>query len=189
MAKRELPSPEVLRQLLRYEPETGKLFWKERAPEHYPCGFGRYTAARSSLTFNIKHANREAGCLDESNGYLRLSILGSKTYAHRAIWAIETECWPDYDIDHINGCRTDNRLANLRAVDRHENTKNQRLRSTNTSGRMGVKKIQKTGRWRSGIMVDGVSHHIGVYATFDEASEARTVAEREFGFHENHGRQ
>lgn len=27
MAKRQLPSPEVLRQLLRYEPETGKLFW------------------------------------------------------------------------------------------------------------------------------------------------------------------
>ena len=28
MAKHQLPSPEVLRQLLRYEPETGKLFWK-----------------------------------------------------------------------------------------------------------------------------------------------------------------
>jgi len=33
MAAKALPSPEVLRQLLRYEPDTGKLFWRERCED------------------------------------------------------------------------------------------------------------------------------------------------------------
>ena len=37
MAVKALPSPEVLRQLLRYEPETGKLFWKERSALFFKC--------------------------------------------------------------------------------------------------------------------------------------------------------
>lgn len=30
MAKHPIPTPEILRQLLDYRPETGKLFWRER---------------------------------------------------------------------------------------------------------------------------------------------------------------
>ena len=35
MAPKALPSPEVLRQLLCYEPDTGKLFWKERSRDMF----------------------------------------------------------------------------------------------------------------------------------------------------------
>lgn len=40
-AKQNTPSPDVLRQLLRYEPETGKLWWKERGAEWFSSSTGR----------------------------------------------------------------------------------------------------------------------------------------------------
>jgi len=38
MADRADITPELLRQLLRYEPETGKLFWKARTPDMFQDG-------------------------------------------------------------------------------------------------------------------------------------------------------
>jgi hypothetical protein len=49
-------------------------------------------------------------------GYLRVWIDGYTFPAHRLIWLHVHACWPTYWIDHINGVRDDNRLANLRDV-------------------------------------------------------------------------
>ena len=38
MANKPLPTPEVLRQLLTYDPETGKLFWAQRGAEWFTDG-------------------------------------------------------------------------------------------------------------------------------------------------------
>ena len=46
----------------------------------------------------------------------------------------------DLTVDHINQDRSDNRRANLRIVDRRIQGTNQRIRTTNTSGIVGVSK-------------------------------------------------
>lgn len=59
-----------------------------------------------------------------SNGYLQCTLFRKRFYIHRLVY----EAWigniPNgYDIDHINGIKTDNRVSNLRAVPRSENLK------------------------------------------------------------------
>mgnify|MGYP001222984437 CR=1 FL=1 len=189
MAELQLPSPEALRQLLRYEPETGKLFWRERGPETFMEGEGRYTAVRMAKIWNSKLARREAiSCIDKGLGYRKGSLNGRKVYAHRVIWALHTGHWPLEDIDHINGDRADNRWGNLRAVPHSVNARNTRIRCTNTSGMMGVARYGRHGRWRALIMVDGRTKHIGCFDTYEQACAARKDAEARLGFHPNHGR-
>ena len=40
---------------------------------------------------------------------------------HRAVFAFCHGRWPTQQIDHINGCKTDNRIENLREVNNQEN--------------------------------------------------------------------
>lgn len=117
MASKPLPSPEVLRQLLRYEPDTGKLFWLHRAADLFPSK----SAAKS---WNARFAGAEALATDNGQGYLAGRINGRPLKAHRVVWAISYGEWPIGEIDHINGNPGDNRIANLRAVGRTENTRN-----------------------------------------------------------------
>ena len=187
MAKKPLPSPEVLRQLLRYEPETGKLFWRERGAEFFNDS-GKITAETRSLQWNSRYAGTEAFKIKKENEYLRGQVFKVDMYAHRVIWALTYNEWPDGDIDHINGNRTDNRINNLRDVSRSENLKNQKRGSRNTSGAIGVSWCRMRGLWRARLFVDGREIEVGVFADFDAAVAARQLANKQYGFHKNHGR-
>lgn len=176
MATQPLPSPEELRQLLRYEPEIGKLFWKERGPHQIPC-------PRLRNAWNSRCAGKMAGGSTKYSKYDRLGIHGVMYPYHRVVWAIFHGEWPNKDIDHINGVRNDNRIANLRQVSRKENLRNQVINPRNTSGAVGVRLCEFTGRWHARI----TNKHIGRYDTFEEAVTARKAAEKAMGFHPNHG--
>jgi hypothetical protein len=165
---------ELLPTLLRYEPETGKLFWLER---------------ESPPQWNAKCANKEAFIYVNTVGYHQGAIFGRGYLAHRVIWALVHGEWPTGEIDHINGNRADNRLINLRSVSHKQNSHNQKLRNTNTSGVCGVSWVQRDARWYASIHHDGKSKSLGQYKDFNDAVAARKAAEIEFGYHPNHGRQ
>ena len=186
MAKRQLPSPEDLRQLLRYEPETGKLFWKEREPRFCVTSDPRgpeWVAKR----WNKRLSGKEA-LTAKNNGYRVGPILGRMVPAHRVAWALHCGEWPTGQIDHINGIRDDNRIANLRDVSAAENGRNQKAPHDNTSGVIGVGWDQARGKWKASINTRGRTHHLGRFNDFESAVKARTEAERRYGFHPNHGR-
>lgn len=178
MADRQLPSPEVLRQLLRYEPETGKLFWKERGREWFSSdgGFKKW---------NTRYAGMEA-FTSPSHGYRAGSVFHHTQRAHRVIWSIVHGDLGDLTVDHINGNRSDNRIVNLRLVSHRENTKNCPLKSNSNAGHFGVRKNRR--RWIARITADGREVHLGSFKTFGDAVRARRQAEATYGFHENHGR-
>lgn len=85
-------------------------------------------------------------------------------------------------IDHINKCKTDNRLCNLRVVAPKDNLKNLPLKSNNTTGYTGVSYAYKEGRYRAYITVNKKRIELGTYATAEEAARARYAAEEKFGF-------
>jgi hypothetical protein len=158
MAKSVRLDPHHLRELLEYNPETGNLYWKPRSRE-------RFASERSFGQFNTLFAGKEALSCDGGNGYLTGLVEQTKQRAHRVAWAIYYGEWPD-QIDHINHDRSDNRIANLRAVTKTENARNQRLRKDNTTGRTGVNWHGPTSKWRAAGRVNGRATHLGLFETF-----------------------
>lgn len=168
-------SATTLRKILRYDPETGKLFWRERddCPKQW----------------NTRYASKEAFTADTSHGYKHGKINGKVFRAHRVIWALAHGKWPEQAIDHINGVRNDNRIENLRIVSASENMKNMRLPRDNSSGIIGVRWCKRSNKWLAAIRSNGSYKHLGYFIDIADAISARKTAEQQFRFHENHGRK
>jgi hypothetical protein len=174
-------SPIELADLIRYDPETGDLYWKPRRPEHFSNP--AWGQARSAA-WSARYAGRQALTDISKDGYRRGIVRGVYLQAHRVCWAIHNGEWPSEDIDHINGVRTDNRAANLRVVSRAENARNQKTRSTNTSGCMGVSWSKRHSKWIAYLR----RRYLGLFECVEDARAARKRAEAIEGFHPNHGR-
>ena len=174
-------NPALLSRLLRYDRESGFLFWRERPLE-------MFKDIRSFRSWNSMFAGKPALHTLGNHGYRRGKIYGVELLAHRAAWAVMNGAWPDGEIDHIDGNRLNNRADNLRDVSRVQNGQNLRRSSRNTSGRSGVSFNKLQGKWVAYIQVNGVFKYLGTHKTKDEAIVARRAAEIDAGFHANHGR-
>lgn len=172
---------DVLRKLLSYNPETGVLTWRERPREFFSDDHGHYS-------WNKRFAQKRAGSIN-GNGYDQVQILGKNYTSHRVAWAIFYGSWPKGQIDHINRDRLDNRIKNLRDVTHAENMKNKKIRSDNLSGVTGVTFNDRNKKWRAVIRSSKCSRHLGYFTDINDAIAARKAAEKEYGFHQNHGRQ
>lgn len=156
---------ERLRELLRYNPETGVFTWRVK----------RGIALAGSIAGN---KNR--------NGYVNIYVDNRPYRAHRLAWLYVYGSFPKQDIDHINGVRHDNRIANLRDVSTSHNMMNQRrARTDNKLGLLGVHvrtperphhKISKP--YRAMIYVAGKRVNVGSFATAEEAHAAYLEAKR-----------
>lgn len=173
-----------LQKLLSYDAQTGDLIWRHRPRKMFSEGYNG--GETSWKTWNSRYAGRLASNVG-SGGYVRVNIMGKRYLAHRLIWMMVHGEWPQ-EVDHINGNRTDNRLCNLRAVDRQENMRNVARRSDNSSGFTGVSYAKRENRYLAYITIDKVMRVIGRFNTIEEAVAARAKAETEHGFHANHGR-
>lgn len=120
MAVVQLPDPEFLRECFRYDPDSGRLWWRNR-PE------GHFASPGIAKAWNSRHAGREAFLSVDPDGYLRceLNTLERRYQlrAHRVAFAIMTDAHPEM-VDHENRVRSDTRFSNLRAADRVDNARN-----------------------------------------------------------------
>ncbi len=176
MAERQL-TQEYVRSLFEYDPETGVLTWKERPIES--C-----KSKSAWMSVNARFAGKPAGAFHR--GYLRMIIGGVSYYLHRVIWLLVHGEWPE-TVDHIDGDKLNNRLVNLRSVSQRENMKNCRRSVRNTSGITGVSFRSADQTWIAYITQDGKRVHLGTFSAMDEAVSARKSAEKQFGYHPNHG--
>lgn len=146
-----------LRELLAYDRETGAFTWK-------------VARGRGVMVGDI------AG-YTHSGGYRYIGVCGRNHRAHRLAWLWVHGVWPAACLDHRNGVRSDNRIVNLREATIAENAQNRlQVASDNTSGHPGVSWRKDRCRWRAFIHLDGRQHHLGHYATAEEAAAAYLVA-------------
>lgn len=185
MAKKPLPAPEMVRQVLRYDAASGKLYWLPRSREWFASD-SRLADIQKRNAWNSRNAGREAFTASDGKGYLQGQVLKYHTMAHRVAWVIAYGEWPGI-IDHIDGDGTNNRLLNLREVTKQENARNFPITKANTSGVVGVRQRMPSGRWAAHIGSGETYRHLGTYGCQTAARLARKAAERDIGYHPNHG--
>lgn len=180
----KLPSKEELDKLLRYEPDTGLLFWRRRTEDLF-VNRGGHSPAHTCAKWNGRFADKPA-LIKVMHGYRAGRLNRDYVMAHRVIWKLMTNVDP-IQVDHIDGDRSNNRWENLRNVTIAENRRNVARRSDNTSGAVGVHWDRRLKKWVASIVLKTV--YLGAFDSFDEAVAARKAAEVEYGFHANHGRK
>ncbi len=80
------------------------------------------------------------------------------------------------EIDHRDGDGLNNQRENLRSVSHAHNIFNQNRKSTKVRG---VRKRKDCNRWEAGITFNCRLQYLGLFATFEEALNARLRAEQE----------
>lgn len=162
---KKIPEVGVLNEILMYDTVDGKLYWKKRSLNYFKN-------TRSMATWNGRYAGTEAcGCV-KKDGYKWGKIFDVAVSAHRVVWKLKYGFLPDFDIDHINKDKLDNRIENLRISTYSENSYNKNKLSNNTSGYKGVDFNKSSGAWSSRISIDGIRYHLGLYSTAKEAGDA-----------------
>ena len=177
---------EIVRELLDYNPITGKFVWKIRGLRWFQDADCPRCACQQ---WNKMNACKEAipGENKKEQYYHKIQLLGSRVSAHRIAWLHYHGKMPDGIIDHINGNKHDNRIENLRDVSRFENNRNSKKGKNNTSGATGVYKTN-SGKWSGQFWKNGQYYGLGVFETVEEASMAVKMKRKEVGgFTERHG--
>lgn len=166
--------------LLKYDPETGKLFWKDRP-------VASFQSLRIANGWNSKFAGKEAFTAN-SHGYRRGAINCIAYSAHRIAWLLHYGEWPINQLDHINGDRSDNRVVNLRDVDQSTNNRNARKRSSNKSGFEGVFWDGWTRQWSITFrQLDGTRAYKRTTGTKEEAAVLLDEIKSSLNYTHRHG--
>jgi hypothetical protein len=153
---------EQANELFVYDPETGEL--RNRVDRGYQAKAGTLAGGR------------------RGEGYSYVEIRGKGYLIHRVAWLLTHGVWPAAQIDHVNGVRTDNRLANLREATQSENLYNRGAQTNNTTGFKGVCWDKHHRKYKAQIMVQGKKINLGHFAAPEAA-----YASYQSAAHANHG--
>jgi len=152
---------ERLKEIVRYCPETGNFTW--------------------IMDRGGAWAGKNAGCRKNTkSGYVSIRIDTLLYRAHRVAWLYVHGEWPELHIDHINGVRDDNRIANLRLATQQQNLYNKGAAKNSKTGVKGVCWDSSTNRYQVKIAVNGRAKHIGRYDTVEEGAAAYAEASRKY---------
>lgn len=175
-----LPPQTTLQALLDYDPVTGLLRWKQRPRSMFNCD-------RLFNSWNTRYANQIAFTAVDRKGYNVGAILGVNYRASRVIFKLITNIEPN-QVDHEDGSTLNNSWVNLRNVTGQQNQMNMKRGSNNTSGTTGVSWNTAKNKWDAVIRHKRKVIRLGRFVDKQDAIDARKAAEKQYGYHPNHGR-
>lgn len=168
---------EFAKSIFRYDPENGKLFWKERSPNMFLEK--KKSPEHCCAIWNANNANKEI-TYKNNYGYIVARINRKSYLASRIIWLLNYGENPKFEIDHIDMNKENNKIDNLRPSSRSQNGCNRGLQKNNISGYKGVGFCRVKNKWRSRIMINKKEKFIGYFDTPKEAYEAYKRAARQY---------
>ncbi len=150
---------DLLRGVLDYSPDSGTFAWKVN---------------RS----NVK-AGTPAGT-PTKNGYLVIRVFDNLHLAHRLAWAYMFGYPLPKFIDHIDGNKKNNAIANLRPCTKVTNGQNRRTAQTNnkSSGLLGVAWLDHVKKFTAYIDAGGKRKYLGLFLDKNDAHSAYLEAKR-----------
>ncbi|MGP2845519.1 HNH endonuclease [Serratia nematodiphila] len=151
--KKEL-SIDDLKKVIKYDEATGSFSWLNNESIH-PRMRGKVAGTK------------------RKDGYLQINIFGVCYLSHRLAWFYSNGHWPSEIIDHADGNRENNRIANLRLASPCENQYNRVKSKSNSSGAKGVTFCSRSGKWIAKVRLKKEMHFLG---RFDDIELASLVA-------------
>lgn len=153
-----LPSREEVLSVVAYDPKTG--WFTRKHSKQCPWTVGQRTGSIAP------------------KGYRLLYINGCYYMEHRIAWlVVHGEIPFGMTVDHINGIKGDNRIANLRLATDCQNSCYRPRKSDNMSGYKGVYQ-RENGKYRAAITVNKKRKSLGTFSTKEEAYAAYCEAAR-----------
>ena len=141
-----------LRELLHYDPVTGVFTWLvRRGPRQTP----------GSIAGTIQYG-----------GYRQIQLDGVIYRAHRLAWFYVHGAFPAAQLDHIDGVRDHNAIANLRPATNAENAQNVAVRADSSTGITGVCWCKKRRKWQVRIGIAGKQFNLGLFTSIQDAQAA-----------------
>lgn len=137
----------------------------------YKDGFLYWKIDKSKAT---KKGNL-AGTLSKRDNRYRIICNGKQYLTHRIIFLMHYGFFPD-EIDHINGIPSDNKIENLRAVDRGQNQWNRKVSSNSKSKVKGVHWHIQHKKWYARITVNKKRIDVGLFNNLHDAALAISKA-------------
>jgi hypothetical protein len=146
-----------LRENMSYNPDTGIFSWQRP-------GYGRTVGKSIGAGKN------------SAKGYLALKINGTIFYAHRVAWLYVNGEWPEGQVDHVDGNKFNNAIANLRIATSAQNAA--RRKTTRFIGpSRGV--FPHGAGFVARLHHKGVRHYLGYFNDPEKAKEAYEAKARE----------
>lgn len=148
-----------LQENLRFDPLTGKIWWAKQNQSGRP----------RQLDVPLGKLNRD--------GYLAFdirlpgSLKTKKLLNHRVGWFLYYGVWPESFLDHVNGERVDNKIANLRNATMKQNNQNRRGYSKSSSSYKGVS-WEQNRFWKASIYDCGSNKRLGNFVLEEDAARA-----------------
>ena len=167
---KEILTQTRLKELLRYDPDTGIFVWQVSRNQNVSIG-------------------SVAGCLHKANGksYIRIKVDKKSYYAHRLAVLYVKGMFPLNDIDHEDGNGLLNKWENIRVTDHSGNMKNRRLHKNNKLRINGIRFNNRLKKYHARVMVNKKAIHLGYFAELWDAMCSRKSADFKYNFHVNHG--
>lgn len=157
-----------LLQVLDYFPETGVFVWKISPSQ----------AVKAGDIAGTKHREN----------YVGIGYKGKLYKAHHLAWFFTYGAFPDQDVDHRDGNRSNNKISNLRLASEAENLWNRKLCTRNKSGVKGVFWYNAGQKRAAQIRKNGAKHFLGYFQNIEDAEKVvREARERLHGRFANHG--
>ena len=142
---------ERLKELLRYDPETGFFTWM----------IARQRVRKGS----------PAGCLHK-HGYWVIKVDGCSYKTSRLAWLYMVGEWPRHQIDHSDLDRRNDRWDNLREATVAQNNTNRRAQKNNSCGVKWAYWKRTHNKFEGQIRIEGKLISAGLFETAIEANDA-----------------
>lgn len=145
---------DLLRSLLRYEPETGN--------------FIRIVGRKGVAAGAIAGWKLDTGYISIS---IRIDGKDRHFRAHRLVWFYMTSVWPSADVEHRDTDRTNNRWSNLREATRSQNLQNMSPRGGSSKFK-GVCYDKKRKSWEAYVGTGKTRVRLGRFKEEIDAARA-----------------
>jgi hypothetical protein len=148
-----------LKEILKYDPETGVFTWRIQKGSR-----GRIGSIAGTITLG---------------GYRHIHIGWNDYKAHRLVVLYTDGKWPDYPlyvIRHKNRILDDNRRCNLEIVTKRENLAYRGKNKNNTSGEKGVTWDKRSEKWLVRIGVNNRQIYLGYFTNLKKGAAAYEAA-------------